>query len=70
MARLIKDIKCPECKEAMGLDVEGANIEDGDVIECTECGTEFDIISINEDGPQLMYHEDEEEEEEEEEGEE
>lgn len=34
---------CPECES--DLDIEEDDVEEGDVIECPECGTEFEIVS-------------------------
>jgi alpha-aminoadipate/glutamate carrier protein LysW len=34
---------CPECETL--LDVEADEVEEGDVIVCDECGTEFEVIT-------------------------
>jgi alpha-aminoadipate/glutamate carrier protein LysW len=34
---------CPECES--DLDIEEDDAEEGDVIECPECGTEFEVVS-------------------------
>jgi alpha-aminoadipate carrier protein LysW len=34
---------CPECENA--LDVDTDDVEEGDVISCDECGTEFEVIA-------------------------
>lgn len=34
---------CPECESL--LDFEEDEVEEGDVIVCDECGTEFEIVS-------------------------
>lgn len=34
---------CPECES--DLDIEEDDVEEGDVVECPECGTEFEIVS-------------------------
>ncbi len=34
---------CPECES--DLDIEEDDLEEGDVIECPECGSEFEIVS-------------------------
>ncbi|GGH01990.1 hypothetical protein [Silvibacterium dinghuense] len=62
---------CPECESA--LDFEEEDVDEGDVIVCDECGTEFEVVGtepleltkVEED-----YDEDDEEEVEEEEEEE
>jgi alpha-aminoadipate/glutamate carrier protein LysW len=33
---------CPECENDLDIDVEEA--EEGDVVACTECGTEYEIV--------------------------
>lgn len=34
---------CPECESL--LDFEADEVEEGDVIVCDECGTEFEVIT-------------------------
>jgi alpha-aminoadipate carrier protein LysW len=34
---------CPECENA--LDVDTDDVEEGDVISCEECGTEFEVVA-------------------------
>ena len=34
---------CPECETALDVDVE--EVEEGDVIACDECGTEFEVVA-------------------------
>jgi alpha-aminoadipate carrier protein LysW len=34
---------CPECETALDFDEE--EIEEGDVIVCDECGTEYEIVA-------------------------
>jgi alpha-aminoadipate carrier protein LysW len=34
---------CPECETA--LDIDADDIEEGDVIACEECGTEFEVVA-------------------------
>lgn len=36
---------CPECESL--LDFEEDEVEEGDIIVCDECGTEFEIVSID-----------------------
>ena len=34
---------CPECENALDVDTE--EVEEGDVISCDECGTEFEVVA-------------------------
>jgi alpha-aminoadipate carrier protein LysW len=34
---------CPECETA--LDINAEEVEEGDVIACEECGTEFEVVA-------------------------
>lgn len=35
---------CPECENA--LDIELDEVEEGDVITCEECGTEYEVVGV------------------------
>jgi alpha-aminoadipate carrier protein LysW len=35
---------CPECEN--DLDLELDEIEEGDVVACDECGTEFEVVGV------------------------
>ncbi len=35
---------CPECEN--NLDVEMDEVEEGDIVVCDECGTEFEVVGI------------------------
>jgi alpha-aminoadipate carrier protein LysW len=35
---------CPECESE--LDIELDEIEEGDVVACNECGTEYEIVGV------------------------
>lgn len=35
---------CPECEN--NLDVELDEVEEGDVVACDECGTEYEIVGV------------------------
>ena len=35
---------CPECENDLDIDVEEA--EEGDVVACVECGTEYEIVGV------------------------
>jgi alpha-aminoadipate carrier protein LysW len=55
---------CPECETSF--DIEEDEVDEGEVISCTECGTDFEVTTINpvELKPvEEEYEEDEEEEE-------
>ena len=35
---------CPECENDLDIDVE--EVEEGDVVACDECGTEYEIVGV------------------------
>jgi len=35
---------CPECETE--LDIEVDEVEEGDVIACEECGTEYEVVGV------------------------
>jgi alpha-aminoadipate carrier protein LysW len=35
---------CPECDTALNIDVD--EVEEGDVIACEECGTEYEVVGV------------------------
>jgi alpha-aminoadipate/glutamate carrier protein LysW len=35
---------CPECESQLDIDVE--EVEEGDVVACAECGTEYEIVGV------------------------
>ena len=35
---------CPECES--DLDIEMDEVEEGDVVACDECGTEFEVVGV------------------------
>jgi alpha-aminoadipate carrier protein LysW len=35
---------CPECEN--DLDIEVDEIEEGDVVACEECGTEYEVVGV------------------------
>jgi len=35
---------CPECET--GLDIEMDEVEEGDVVACDECGTEYEVVGV------------------------
>lgn len=36
---------CPECESALDLDED--DVEEGDVVVCDECGTEYEIVATD-----------------------
>ena len=62
---------CPECEN--DLDVELDELEEGDVVACEECGTEYEVVGVeplellriggdeDEDDEDLLDEEEEEE---------
>ncbi|HYK35718.1 hypothetical protein [Alloacidobacterium sp.] len=36
---------CPECESALDFDEE--DVDEGDVVVCDECGTEFEIVATD-----------------------
>lgn len=37
-------VLCPECES--DLDVEEDELDEGEVISCTECGTDFEVVTV------------------------
>ncbi len=35
---------CPECEN--DLDIEEDEVEEGDVVACEECGTEYEVVGV------------------------
>ena len=35
---------CPECESDLDIDVD--EVEEGDVVACNECGTEYEIVGV------------------------
>ena len=35
---------CPECEN--GLDIELDELEEGDVVTCDECGSEYEVVGV------------------------
>jgi alpha-aminoadipate carrier protein LysW len=36
---------CPECES--DLDIELDEVEEGDVVACEECGTEYEVVAVD-----------------------
>jgi alpha-aminoadipate carrier protein LysW len=63
---------CPECENE--LDIELDEVEEGDIVSCGECGTEYEVVGVeplelaradedDEDEDDELFDEDEEDEE-------
>ena len=38
-------ITCPECEN--NLDIEEDEVDEGEIVSCTECGSDFEVITLN-----------------------
>jgi alpha-aminoadipate carrier protein LysW len=36
---------CPECESVLDFDAD--DVDEGDTVECDECGTEFEVVSVD-----------------------
>lgn len=61
-------VLCPECET--DLDIDEDEIDEGDVVSCAECGSDFEVITTSPLELNKVADEDEDEEDEEEEEEE
>lgn len=52
---------CPECDAT--IDVEEGEIEEGQTLDCPECGAELEVVSINPVALNMILDGDDEEEE-------
>jgi alpha-aminoadipate/glutamate carrier protein LysW len=63
-------VACPECEN--NLDIEEDEVDEGEIVSCPECGTDFEVITVSpielKPVEEEEYDEDEEEEEETEDG--
>jgi alpha-aminoadipate/glutamate carrier protein LysW len=61
---------CPECENNLDIDVD--EVEEGDVVACEECGSEFEVVGVDplelarveddlEEEDEELFEEDEEE---------
>ncbi|HET9741701.1 MAG TPA: hypothetical protein VFQ00_03025 [Terriglobales bacterium] len=55
-------VLCPECES--DLDIEEEDMDEGDVVSCSECGSDFEVVTAN---PLELKKVDEEEDEDEDE---
>jgi alpha-aminoadipate carrier protein LysW len=53
-------VLCPECEN--DLDVEEDDLDEGEVVTCAECGTDFEVVSVDPVELAKVAEEDEEEE--------
>jgi len=37
-------VLCPECES--DLDIEEEELDEGEILSCTECGTDFEVVSV------------------------
>jgi alpha-aminoadipate carrier protein LysW len=37
-------VLCPECES--DLDVEEDELDEGEIVSCTECGSDFEVVSV------------------------
>ena len=58
---------CPECES--DLDIDEEEVEEGEVVSCAECGTDFEIVTTNPIELKTVDEDEYDEEEEEEEAE-
>ena len=56
-------VLCPECES--DLDIAEDEVDEGDIVSCTECGTDFEVVATNPLELDRVAEEEEEEEEEE-----
>ena len=38
-------VTCPECEN--DLDIEEDEVEEGEIVSCSECGSDFEVITLN-----------------------
>jgi alpha-aminoadipate carrier protein LysW len=60
-------VLCPECES--DLDIEEDEVDEGEIVSCTECGTDFEVVTVNPLELNRVAEEDEDEEDEDEESE-
>ena len=58
-------VSCPECEN--NLDIEGDEVDEGEIVSCPECGTDFEVITVSPIELKPVEEEEYDEEEEEEE---
>jgi alpha-aminoadipate carrier protein LysW len=53
-------VLCPECET--DLDIDPEEVEEGEIVSCVECGTDFEVVTANPLELNRISEEDEEEE--------
>jgi len=38
-------VACPECEN--NLDIEEDEVDEGEIVSCPECGTDFEVITVS-----------------------
>jgi alpha-aminoadipate carrier protein LysW len=38
-------VLCPECES--DLDIEEDELDEGEIVSCIECGTDFEVVAVN-----------------------
>ena len=38
-------VLCPECES--DLDIEEDELDEGEIVSCTECGTDFEVVGVD-----------------------
>ncbi len=38
-------VLCPECET--DLDIDPEEVDEGEIVSCTECGTDFEVVTTN-----------------------
>ena len=38
-------VTCPECEN--DLDIEEDEVDEGEIVSCSECGSDFEVITLN-----------------------
>jgi alpha-aminoadipate carrier protein LysW len=38
-------VYCPECES--NLDIEEEEVDEGEIVSCPECGTDFEVITVS-----------------------
>ena len=38
-------VLCPECET--DLDIEEDEVDEGEIVSCSECGTDFEVVTVN-----------------------
>lgn len=60
-------VLCPECET--DLDIDPAEVDEGEVVSCGECGTDFEVVTVNPLELKRLADDEDDEDDEEEEGE-